>query len=176
MNLVLYRNSVNHDTQVALPYQYITIPADDRPPYLRPQVSGASFGYTVVWIMSQSFLIDVHGEDSRPKKATVNVDGYSSSHALAEAAEVRAQREFIFCPTGRISRRGNGVRNENGSMNLDVQVRTEWAVVVDHHPKTHRKPRGFWDRRPTDITNGGSTDQTQWELSTVIKSGGDTWP
>lgn len=131
MNLVLYRNSVEHDTQA----------------------SGASFGYMVVWIMSQSFLIHVH-----------------------EAAEVRAQREFIFSPRGRVARSGNVVRDENGSVNLDVQVQIERAVMVDYHPKTHWKAGVFWDRRPTgiDITNGGSADPAQWELSRVVKSGGDS--
>jgi hypothetical protein len=87
---------------------------------------------------------------------------------IAEAAEVRARRDFIFGPTSRIVHRGVGaskVFGENGDINLDVQVEVEHAVMVDYHPGTHRLPRALWDRKQSDITNGSPANQSWWGFS-----------
>src|SRR5258708_2977011 len=113
--------------------------------------------------MSQRFLIHIHGEHVSqmiPRLALTGIPLY----AIAEAAEVRAQREFIFGPTNRIVPRGvraNKAFNENGDINLDVQVQIEQAVMVDYHPRVHRLPRSLWGRNQSDITNGSSANQSQ---------------
>lgn len=135
LNMVLYRNSVEHNIQA----------------------SGASFGYTVVWIMSQRFLIHVH-----------------------EAAEVRAHPGFIFTTPSSNQRGSRTVTSApgkaNGGMSLDVQVKIEQAVMIDYAPRTHRIPgRTLWDRRKSEsVTNGDGLSpdverQAQWELSSVTK-------
>jgi len=121
----------------------------------RVESSGAPFGYMVVWIMSQNILIHIH-----------------------EAAEVRAQRWYVFGPPGRGASIAQNVgprkeHDENGGLNLDVQVQIEQAVMVDYNPKTHRKPRVLdLDRKRSEIDGGdsSSTDQGQWELSNVAKT------
>lgn len=147
---------------------------------LPSQASGASFGYMVVWIMSQRFLLHVHGERLARVTPRLTLTPIYL-RALAEAAEVRAQRQFIFSPNGRVVARdvrAGGVRDGNGGMNLDVQVQIEQAVMVDYHPRTHRIPRTIWDRKQSDITNVYSPDRALWGLSRteINKTEGDPWP
>ena len=64
--------------------------------------------------------------------------------------------------------------DENGGMNLDVQVQIEQAVMVDYGPKVHRKPRAPWERKQSGIAGSGDTsfaDQGQWELTNATKTG-----
>ncbi|KAF9784374.1 hypothetical protein BJ322DRAFT_845521 [Thelephora terrestris] len=125
MNLILYRNSIDRGTQA----------------------SGASFGFMVVWVMSQSFLIHIH-----------------------EAAEIRAQQGFIFGRSGNVIAR-NAVDNSpgrNDDANLGVQVQIEQAIMVDYNPKTDRKATIFWERKRSEVTDGDSPERGQWELSSII--------
>jgi len=131
MNLIMYRDSVDSDTQS----------------------SGASFGFMVIWIMSQRFLIHIH-----------------------EAAEARAQQGHIFGPSGSIIARNTGNKgpDKKGKMNIDVQVQIERAVMIDYEPRVYRKPSVLWDRKRPDFAGGDSPERDQWELSAVMKSGGDS--
>ncbi|KAF9780475.1 hypothetical protein BJ322DRAFT_294885 [Thelephora terrestris] len=119
-----------------------------------PETSGASFGYTAVWIMSQRILIHIH-----------------------EAAEVRARRGPAL-PNGsgtacnvRIGRVGTS----DSGRNLGVQVKIERAVMVDYAPNTYRESLSLSARDQSSIasttastiTNGlsPSTEHGRWEWS-----------
>jgi len=135
---------------------------------LLSQPSGASFGYMVVWIMSQSILIHIHGElfaRTEPRLALTDLP----PRTLAEAAEAHAQQGFVFGPTCRGI--AHNVRTGKG---IGVQVQVEQAVMVDYDTRTHRKPRVLWERKETEIESGDtlSGDQGQWELSNVTKAAG----
>ena len=117
--------------------------------------------------MSQRFLIHVHGECLARESARSTLT-ISLLRTLSEAAEIRAQRQFIFGNTGRVVARGVGTnvfRGENGDINLDVQVQIEEAVMVDYHPKAHRIPKAFWDRKQSGIPKGDPANQSPWGLS-----------
>jgi len=105
---------------------------------LRSQSSGASFGYMVVWIMSQNVLIHIHGEHFARVEPCFTLTGIPLC-APAEAAEARAQRWYIFGPPGRgIAQniRPRKCHDDDRGLNLDVQVQIEQAVMVDYDPKT----------------------------------------
>lgn len=132
------------------------------------QPSGPSFGYMVVWIMSQSILIHVYGERFARVGPRLTLMGIPL-RTPAEAAEARARREFILGPIGR-----GMAHNVRTNKDLDVQVQIEQAVMVDYDTRTHRKPRVLWERRQNEIAGGdiSSGDQGQWELSRVAKTAG----
>jgi len=131
----------------------------------------------VVWIMSQNILIHIHGERSARVERCVTLTGIPLC-APAEAAETRAQRLYVFGPPGRGASIVQNIgprkeHDENGGLNLDVQVQIEQAVMVDYHPRTHRTPRvPNLDRRQNEIEDGetSSANQGQWELSNVAKT------
>jgi len=135
LNLILYRNSVGKGVQS----------------------SGASFGYMVVWIMSQRILIHIH-----------------------EAAEERAHQSIIVARqlsaprdvTHAMRNQFNGGKGETGSVvdDLGVQVQIEQAVMVDYNPtaysrENYRKPRVIWDQRQS-AANGdvesSTGEQNRW--------------
>ena len=92
----------------------------------------------VVWIMSQNILIHIHGERSVRAESCLMLTGIPHC-APAEAAEARAQRWYIFGPPPRGT--AQNIRpcknhDENGGLDLDVQVQIEHAVMVDYDPKT----------------------------------------
>jgi len=107
--------------------------------------SCASFGYMVVWIMSQNILIHVR-----------------------EVAEVRARRGFI---TGRGTTQNSRSRKDgDGSSSFDVQVQIEHSVMVDDDLNIYRTPRApKWGMKQGDTSNKdeSSATQSQWELSSV---------
>lgn len=61
---------------------------------------------------------------------------------------------------------------DSGGGELDVQVQIEHAVMVDYNSaaysrEDYRKPRVIWDRKQ-GVTQGERTsEQNQWELSSV---------
>lgn len=126
----------------------------------------------VVWIMSQKFLIHVHGEhlheSSRFSVMCVLI------HTIADSAEVRLQRNAIFNPTGVGAARSAGtsmIFNENGGKNLDIQVQVKRAVRVDRQPKNSSEPEVFLDQRKGDIENEGPSfaEQVMWEISSIAE-------
>lgn len=133
----------------------------------------------VVWIMSQSFLIHVHGERLTRIAPHFILTIIPVRVLLTEASEVRSNRQFIFSPAGRLPRdvRAGQVCNKNGDMNLDVQVQIEQAVMVDYHPKAHRIPRVLWEPKQADTPNGDTTDKGQCGSSQVSinKPEDDSW-
>lgn len=60
--MILYQDNFTHETQVAPHYRCINILSWQLTAGRFLQSSGASFGYMVVWIMSQKFLINIHGK------------------------------------------------------------------------------------------------------------------
>jgi hypothetical protein len=129
----------------------------------------------VVWIMSQNILVHIHGERfARAVEQCLTLTGIPLC-ASAETAEARAQRWYIFGPSDRGMMQNVRPRKdeENGGLNLDVQVQIEQAVMVDYESGAYRPPRVFgWDKKKRSEIRSGDTssaDQGQWELSNVAK-------
>jgi len=138
LNLILYRNSVGKSTQS----------------------SGASFGYMVVWIMSQRILIHIHEVAEERSHQRIFV-----THQIAAPRDIsHAMRNQFNSPVK------DGIETPNDG--LDVQVQIEQAVMVDYDPvygrENYRKPRVMWDKKRC-ATEGEKppTEQNQWELESV---------
>jgi len=102
--------------------------------------SAASFGYAVIWIMSQKLLIHVREASAKRSQAQVMV-----THELSTAKDVVDAMRAQFGP-----------KEPNRSLELDVQVQIERAVTVeyDHSYVDHRyrrelhsPPRLIWNSR-----------------------------
>jgi len=139
LNLVLYRNSVGKGVQS----------------------SGASFGYMIVWIMSQRILIHIHEAAEEHVHQRVIV-----THQLSTPRDITQAMRSQFTGTK------DGTETTTGE--LDVQVQIEQAVMVDYDPvynrENYRKPRVIWDRKQSNANGDGersSGGQDQWELSSV---------
>ncbi|KAF9788546.1 hypothetical protein BJ322DRAFT_642481 [Thelephora terrestris] len=138
LNLILYRNSVGKSVQS----------------------SGASFGYLVVWIMSQRILIHIHeaAEDRAHQRIFV-------SHQISAPRDITQAMRNQFNNSAK-----EGAETTNDG--LDVQVQIEEAVMVDYDPiygrEDYRTPRVLWDRKP-GVTRGERTseEQNEWELSST---------
>ncbi|KAF9652352.1 hypothetical protein BDM02DRAFT_3109361 [Thelephora ganbajun] len=140
LNLILYRNSVGKGVQS----------------------SGASFGYMVIWIMSQRILIHIHKASEERTHQRIIV-----THQLSTPRDItHAMRTQL---NGSMKDEVETTTNE-----LDVQVQIEQAVMVDYDPvyarEDYRKPRVIWDRKQ-GVTKGDgempSGERNQWELSSV---------
>jgi len=133
LNLILYRNSIGK-----------SVPS-----------SGASFGYMVVWIMSQRIIIHIHEAAEEHAHQRIIV-----THQLS------APRDITHAMRSQFNDVKDGTETTAGD--LDVQVQIEQAVMVDYDPvynrERYRKPRVIWDRGQS---NGVSREQNQWELSSV---------
>jgi len=140
LNLIFYRNSVGKSVQS----------------------SGASFGYMVVWIMSQRILIHIH--DAAEVRAHQRV---IVSHQLS------APRDITHAMRTQFNGGKDGAETSTGD--LGVQVQIEQAVMVDYDPvafgrENYRKPRVIWDRKRGGANadeEQSSVEQAQWELSSV---------
>jgi len=139
LNLILYRNSQGKGVQS----------------------SGASFGYMVVWIMSQRILIHIHEAAEARAHGRIIV-----THQLSAPRDVTQAMRSQF----------NSVKEgtETTTGELDVQVQIEQAVMVDYNPiygrENYRKPRVLWDRKQSTANGDGereSGEQNQWELASV---------
>jgi len=136
VNLILYRNSVGKSVQS----------------------SGASFGYMVVWIMSQRILIHIHEAAEERAHGRVIV-----TH------QISAPRDITHAMRTQFNGDKDGTETTTGEM--DVQVQIEQAVMVDYDysREDYRKPRVIWDRKQsaTKADSERSVEQNQWELSSV---------
>jgi len=138
VNLILYRNSVGKGAQS----------------------SGASFGYMVVWIMSQRVLIHIH--DAAEERAR---QGIVVAHQLSAPRDITHAMRTQF-------NGGKDGADTNGD--LGVQVQIEQAVMVDYAPygrrENYREPRVIWDQKQSAANGDGERsylEQNQWELSSV---------
>jgi len=135
LNLVLYRNSVGKSVQS----------------------SGASFGYMVVWIMSQRILIHIHEASEDRAQGRIVV-----SH------QISAPRDITHAMRSQFNSGKDGF-DTGTTGDIDVQVQIEQAVMVDY-----RKPHVVWDRKqsPPAKEDGErpSGERNQWELSSVKSS------
>jgi len=140
VNLILYRNSVGKGVQS----------------------SGASFGYMVVWIMSQRILIHIH--DAAEERAR---------QRIIVAHQLSAPRDITHAMRTQFNGGKDGVDTNTETVDLGVQVQIEQAVMVDYNPygrENYRKPRVIWDQKQS-TANGDVErpygEQNQWELSSV---------
>ena len=106
---------------------------------------------------------------------TFGVNRYAS-RTPTEARGARARQNIILRAAG-CGPIGYDVRNgraydEGGGKDFDIQVQIERTVMVDHESRAPRKQRAHWEGKRGNITNGdtSSTDQGQWELSSVTKT------
>lgn len=110
---------------------------------LTVQTSGASFGYTVVWIMSQNLLIHI-------RQAATD----RSRHAVVLAHELTTAKDVADMMRHPFSSKSGGTTTMSGSQDLDIQVQIERAVIVEYDPtysyrrETYRTPKVIWDSRP----------------------------
>jgi len=138
LNLILYRNSVGKSVQS----------------------SGASFGYMVVWIMSQRILIHIHeaAEDRAQGRVVV-------TH------QISAPRDITHAMRSQFNSGKDGFDSGTPG-DLDVQVQIEQAVMVDYDcaREDYRKPRVVWDRKQNatkEDCERPPSERNQWELSSV---------
>lgn len=138
LNLILYRNSVGKSVQS----------------------SGASFGYMIIWIMSQRILIHIHdAAEERTRR------GIFVTHQVSAPRDITNAMRNQFNNSTK-----DGTEPAEGE--LDVQVQIEQAVMVDYNSiygrEDYRKPRMIWDRKQ-GVAGGerSSEEQNQWELSSV---------
>jgi hypothetical protein len=140
LNLILYRNSVGKGVQS----------------------SGASFGYMVVWIMSQRILIHIHDAAEERARQRIIV-----THQLAAPRDITHAMRTQFD--------GGKDGDEMTGSDIGVQVQIEQAVMVDYDPiaygrENYRKPRVIWDQKQS-TANGDAErsfgEQNRWELSSV---------
>jgi len=105
------------------------------------QSSGASFGYTVVWIMSQKLLLHIREAATERRRGIVVF-----SHELSTA---RDAANVMRLPFG--SKEGGELCRDT---DLDVQVQIEKAVTVEYESayeyrrESYRRPKVIWDLRP----------------------------
>lgn len=106
------------------------------------QSAGASFGYMVVWIMSQRLIIHVQAAVADRFRQPVMM-----AHELSTARDVADAMRSQFT-----SNKGEDSRNI--SSDLDVQVQIERAVRVEYDAsysyrnESYSKPKLIWDSRP----------------------------
>ena len=152
------------------PHRRIGLATDIGP--LRSQSSGASFGYAIVWIMSQGILIHTYGECSariEPPLVLISIP-----RTFAEAAEIRARQGLALIANSRgtaYHARTGMAWDGNGCTGLDVQVKIEQSIMADYDPRATRKHRLLWERSQSTSTTGCVSYTDEWELSSAREEG-----